>query len=76
MSKTVIYTIISIAQIIGLTLMYVKINGKHQNSQTQQYFNNNIPIESSSGPQVVDPNIRTFTALWDPQRFQNKMYIL
>jgi SET domain-containing protein len=34
------------------------------------------PIESSSGPQCVDPDIQTFTALRDPQRLQNKKYVL
>jgi hypothetical protein len=33
-------------------------------------------FESFSGPQNVDPDIQTFTALWDPQRLQNKIYTL
>jgi len=28
----------------------------------------------SSGPQDVDPDIQTFTSLWDPQRLQSKNY--
>jgi len=35
-----------------------------------------LTIESSSGPQDVGPDIQTFTALWDPQRLQNKRHIL
>jgi len=35
-----------------------------------------LTIESSSGPQGVDPDIQTFTALWDPQRLQNTKYKL
>jgi len=33
-------------------------------------------FESSSGPQNVDPDIPTFTALCGPQRLQNKTYII
>ena len=31
-------------------------------------------FESSSGPQGIDPDIQTFTALRDPQLLQNRMY--
>jgi len=35
-----------------------------------------LTIESSSGPQDVDPDIQKIIALWDPQRLQNKKYAL
>jgi hypothetical protein len=56
--------------------------------QTQQSFNsihNDITIlgrhvsssiKSSSGPQVIDPDIQKFNALWDPQRLQKNEYTL
>jgi len=33
-----------------------------------------ITIQSSSGPQEVDPDIQTFTALWDPRWGSHKDY--
>ena len=78
MIKTIIHMIISIGVIIRLITMCFKIKEKDHNIQTQQYFYScriilyhyglhvSTPIESSSGPQDVDPDIRTFTALWDP----------
>jgi len=65
-----------------------KIKGKDHNSQTQQHFYSILLyysimgymflflFESSSGPQVKDPDVQTSTALWDPQRLQNKIYTL
>jgi len=35
-----------------------------------------LTIESSSGPQDVDPDIQKFIALWDPQHLQDKKYTL
>ena len=63
-------------------LKYIN-KGKYHNSQTQQYFMKflkyisykyglhvSIHIESSSGPQGVDPYIQTLAGLWDPQRWE------
>ena len=33
-------------------------------------------FESPSGPQDVDPDIQTFSALWDPQLLESKMCTL
>jgi len=35
-----------------------------------------LTVQSSSGPQEVDPDIQKFNAFWDPQRLQNKKYTL
>jgi len=65
-----------------------KIKVKDHNTQTQQHFCSilihytimgymfRLLFESSSGLHYIDPDIPTFTVLWDLQRLQNKMYIL